>query len=76
MYRALANGPNVAKLYQPVKDPKNESRIGYVKVISNIILIPCIKIMEYVQMEKHEELYPKFSSEDIKYYMYMILKVL
>ena len=31
IYKALANGPNIAQLYQAVRDPKNGSRIGYVK---------------------------------------------
>lgn len=33
IYKALANGPNIAQLYRAVRDPKNQSRIGYVNLV-------------------------------------------
>ena len=56
----LKNGPNIVKLLDVVRDPSSKS--------------PCI-ITEWIDNTDFKVLFPTFTDEDIRYYIYQVLIV-
>ncbi len=57
----LANGPNIVKLLEVVRDPSSKT--------------PSL-IFEYIDNIDFKILYPKFTDFDVRYYMFEILRAL
>jgi casein kinase II subunit alpha len=56
----LQGGPNVIPLLDVIRDSASKT--------------PAF-VFEYIDYEEHKTLYPKFSLDDIKFYMFEVLKV-